>query len=166
MWKHIASNALTLFILALVVIAGVIAWGQRQYSGPGPLTDAICVEVPRGSNMRTVSQNLLSNGAISNDSIFRLGADYAGKAGDLKAGSFVVPAGASMEEIVDIVTKGGASTCGTTIVYRIGVRESHIEVRELDPATGNMVELAEYVPGSGDVPAFKFQFILWLKFGT
>ena len=153
MWKHIASNALTLFILALVVIAGVIAWGQRQYSGPGPLTDAICVEVPRGSNMRTVSQSLLSNGAISNDSIFRLGADYAGKAGDLKAGSFVVPAGASMEEIVDIVTKGGASTCGTTIVYRIGVRESHIEVRELDPATGNMVELAEYVPGSGDVPA-------------
>ena len=51
------------------------------------------------------------------------------------------------------MTKGGASTCGTTIVYRIGVRESHIEVRELDPATGNMVELAEYVPGSGDVPA-------------
>jgi len=96
MWKHIASNALTLIIVILVVLAGVITWGQRQYVNSGPLQAAICVEVAPGSNMRRVSEDLLAKGAISNDSIFRVGSDYTGKAGDLKAGSFLVPAGASM----------------------------------------------------------------------
>ena len=30
----------------------------------------------------------------------------------------------SMEEITDIVTRGGASTCGTEVVYRIGVNRT------------------------------------------
>ena len=75
MWKHIASNALTLFIVILIVAAGVLAWGQRQFSGPGPLADAICLEVPRGSNMRRVSESLLGKGAISNDSNHPMGAE-------------------------------------------------------------------------------------------
>jgi len=153
MWKHIASNALTLIIVILVVLAGVITWGQRQYVNSGPLQAAICVEVAPGSNMRRVSEDLLAKGAISNDSIFRVGSDYTGKAGDLKAGSFLVPAGASMAEIVDIVTRGGANTCGTEIVYRVGVNSARVEVRELDPATNRFVKMAEFVPGSDAVPA-------------
>jgi UPF0755 protein len=153
MWKHIASNAMTLFILALIALASVIAWGQRQYAGPGPLEAAICVEVPSGTNMRRVSQDLLAQGAISNDSIFRVGSDYAGKADDLKAGSFLVPSGASMAEIVDILTRGGANTCGTEIVFRVGVNSARVEVRELDPETNRFVEQAEFVPGVDAVPA-------------
>ena len=42
-------------------------------------------------------------------------------------------AGASMQEIVDSVTRGGASTCGTEIVYRVGVTSIEARVRELDP---------------------------------
>jgi UPF0755 protein len=153
MWKHIASNAMTLFIVALIAMASAIAWGQRQYAGPGPLQAAICVEVPSGSNMRRVSEDLLEKGAISNDSIFRVGSDYSGKAGDLKAGSFLVPSGASMSEIVDILTRGGANTCGTEIVFRVGVNTARVEVRELDPETNRFVEQAEFVPGVDSVPA-------------
>ena len=85
--------------------------------------------------------------------ILRLGADYAGKASQLKAGSFLVPAGASMEEIVDIVTRGGASTCGTEVVYRIGVTRSGVVVRELDPATNRYVEKASFDPATEQTPA-------------
>ena len=58
-----------------------------------------------------------------------------------------------MEEIVDIVTRGGQSTCGTEVVYRINVAGLQAEVRELDPATDRFVELAEFVPGEDDLPA-------------
>lgn len=152
MWRSIASNAVTFLVVALFLAGGVIMWGRGQYEGPGPLTEAICVQVDRGSNFRRVSRDLEAQGAVTSGSIFRMGADYAGKTGDLKAGSYLVEPGATMEEIVDVVTRGGASTCGTEVVYRIGVNRMSAQVRELDPATNRFVERAEYQPGVDEVP--------------
>ncbi|MEX0370087.1 MAG: endolytic transglycosylase MltG [Tateyamaria sp.] len=153
MWRSIASNALTFLIVALFVLGGVILWGRGQYESPGPLTQAICVQVDRGSNFRRVSRDLEAQGAVTSGQIFRIGADYAGKTDALKAGSFLVEPGASMEEIVDVVTRGGASTCGTEVVYRIGVNRLSAQVRELDPTTNRFVERAEFQPGEEDTPA-------------
>ncbi len=152
MWRSIASNALTLLIVGLFLLGGLILWGQRQYQSTGPLDAAICLRVERGSNMKAVSRNLEAQGAVTNGMIFRLGADYADKAGQLKAGSFLVPAGASMEEIVDVVTRGGASTCGTEIVYRIGVTRVSAQLRDLDPETGQFAEVAAFDPLAEDEP--------------
>jgi len=152
MWRAIASNALTILIVALFLLGGVIIWGQREYQEAGPLSDAICLRVESGSNFKTVSQALEQKGAISSGAILRLGADYTEKADKLKAGSFLVPQGASMEEIVDIVTRGGASTCGTEVVYRVGVTRSAIVVRELDPATNRYVEVTAFNPAEDEAP--------------
>jgi UPF0755 protein len=152
MWRSIASNALTLGIVVLVLVAGALGWAQRQYVGPGPLDASICYRVEPGANMARVSRDLLAEGAVSSGAIFRVGADYAGKADLLKAGSFLIPQGASMAEIVDIVTRGGASTCGTEVILRVGVASAEVLVRELDPATQRFNEVASFVPG-GEVPA-------------
>jgi len=153
MWKHIASNALTFFVVALFLIAGVISFGSKQYGEDGPLVQAICVEVDRGSNMRIVSQDLAAQGAIKSATVMRIGADYADKASELKAGSFLVPEGASMEDIVDIVTRGGQNTCGIEVVYRIGVTRTQVQVRELEPATNRFIDVAEFNPAVDDEPA-------------
>ncbi len=152
MWRHIASNVLTLFVVVLFLAGGVIAWGANQYSAEGPLADAICLRVESGSTMSRVSRDLEEQGAISSGTIFRLGADYADKTSQLKAGSFLVTPGASMEEIVDSVTRGGASTCGTEVVYRIGVLRTTVQVRELDPATNSYVERVVFNPAEDAVP--------------
>src|SRR5690606_34938378 len=115
------SNALTLFIVILVGIAGVVAWGQRQYTGPGPLEEAMCFRVERGDSLTRVSERLAQEGAIDSSRIFRIGADYEEKAGSLKFGSYLIPAGASMQEVVETITRGGQSTCGTEVNYQIGV---------------------------------------------
>ncbi|MEN8832767.1 endolytic transglycosylase MltG [Pacificibacter sp.] len=146
MWRAIASNALSLLIVALAILAGVIAWGKGQYTAEGPLTSAICLRVEPGSNMTRVSKQLERQGAVSNGSIFRIGADYMDKGSLLKAGAFLIPEKASMTEIVDIVTRGGASSCGTEIVYRIGVNRTDVLVRELDPATGSYAKVADFYP--------------------
>jgi len=152
MWKHIASNALTFLIVLLFLVGGVITWGTSQYSAEGPLDQAICVQVRSGSNMRIVSNDLVDQDAISSAGIFRMGADYADKTSQLKAGSFLVPERSSMEEIVDIVTRGGQSTCGTEIVYRVGVTRVTAQVRELEPATGRFVERANFEPTEEETP--------------
>ena len=152
MWRHIASNAVTFLIVALFLLGGIIMWGRGQYSAPGPLTQAICLQVERGSNMRTVGDNLVAQDAVTSASIFRIGAEYQNKTRALKAGSFLIPPDASMQEIVDTVTRGGASTCGTEVVYRIGVNRISTQVRELDPATNRFEERAEFTPGVDEVP--------------
>ncbi|MEL6701928.1 MAG: endolytic transglycosylase MltG, partial [Pseudomonadota bacterium] len=91
-------------------------------------------------------------GAISSRAIFRMGADYTDKARLLKAGSFLIPEGASMEQIIDDVTASGQSTCGTEVVYRVGVNRTSAQVRELDPETNRFVERAEFDPGSEEAP--------------
>jgi len=57
-----------------------------------------------------------------------------------------------MSEIVSIITDGGPSTCGTEIVYRIGVSRIAVQVRELDPDTGRFVEKMNFNPQDA-VPA-------------
>lgn len=153
MWRHIASNAVTFMMVALFLMGGVILWGRAQYDAPGPLAQAVCVQVERGSNMRRVSEQLADQGAVSSASIFRIGADYEDKTQQLKAGSFLVEPETSMREIVSQVTKGGASTCGIEAVYRIGVNRISVQVRELDPATNRFVERVAFVPGEDAEPA-------------
>ncbi len=153
MWRNIASTALSLMVVVLLVVGGLVAWGQRQYHDPGPLEAAICLKVESGSTFRRVADTLAEQDAVTSAAIFRIGADYAGKTSQLKAGSFLVPQGASMAEIVDIVTRGGASTCGTEIVYRIGVTASDIQVRELDPSTERFVTRVEFAPDAETIPA-------------
>ncbi len=153
MWRSIASNAVSLIALLLFLAGGVILWGRAEYQSEGPLAEAICLKVDRGSNFGRVSADLESEGAVSNGSILRMGADYSGKISLLKAGSYLIEAGASMEEIVDAVTRGGASTCGTEVIYRVGVNQVSAVVRELDPATQRFFEKAEYRFGEGEPPA-------------
>jgi len=153
MWRSLASNMLTVLAVVLFLLAGLILWGQREYVAEGPLDHAVCVRVASGSTMTKVSRKLEDDGAISSGTVFRLGAQYSEKTSQLKAGNFLVPAHASMETIVDVITRGGASSCGAEVVYRIGVTRSRAELHELDPDTMTDVELAKFDLGSEEVPA-------------
>ena len=152
MWKSIASNALTLFIVLLVVAAGVVAWGRNEFTKPGPLADAICVQVEKNATLSAVSRSLEGRGAVSDARIFRIGADYSGRAGDLKFGSYLIGPGASMAQVLDALTAGGQSTCGQEVNFRIGIVSAAVILRELDPATNRFVEVVKFDPSVDAVP--------------
>lgn len=152
MWRSIASNALTLFIVLLVMAAGLLAWGRESYSGPGPLTEAICFRVERGASLSSVSRALQDQGAVSDARIFRIGADYSDKAQLLKFGSYLLPPGASMAEVLATLTEGGQSTCGREVNFRIGVNSADVVLRELDAATNRYVEVVKFDPAVEAAP--------------
>lgn len=152
MWRSIASNALTVFIVILIGVGIAIAVAQKTYRGPGPLAEAICLSVPRGASLTTVTTDLAQKGAVVSSVLLRLGAEYSDKADSLKAGNFLIPAGSSMEQIVDLMTRGGQSTCGSDVNLRIGVTASEVQVRELDPATGIFEVVEAFVPGDAVPP--------------
>lgn len=147
MIRHIVANAFTLMIVGLIALAIIIAAGQRQFTGPGPLTQAICYRVAPGASLQQVSGQLAQMGAIASPQVFRIGARYTERADQLRFGSYLVPEAASMDEIMDILTRGGASTCGSEIQYRIGVTRIDTLVRELDPATQRFETVIEFDAG-------------------
>jgi len=151
-WRHIASNFLTLLIVVLIAAAAAVAWAKHEYARPGPGAVAACVRVAPGASLNAVSQQLAEQGVVSNAYIFRAGADYAGKSRELKYGSYLMPPHASMEEIVRAITAGGPSTCGTELMLRIGVRENAVILRDMDAGIGQMAEQAKYDPASEPVP--------------
>ena len=153
MWKHIAANALTLLIVAFIVLGGVVAMAQRAFVSEGPLSAPICLRVEPGASLSDVSRSLQDQGALSNATLFRVGAQYDGRDSRLRFGSYLVPEAASMDEILDIVTRGGASTCGTEVVLRIGVTTAEYQVRELDPATQRFVETVSLPLETTEFPA-------------
>ncbi|MDE0589890.1 endolytic transglycosylase MltG [Halocynthiibacter sp. C4] len=153
MWRNFTSSALTFLLVLMFCAGGMLLWAKNQYSAEGPLEQAICLRVEQGSTMGHVSTSLAEQGAISSGYLFRVGVNYSDKAADLKAGSFLIPAGASMEGIVDLVTGDGRSTCGSEIVYRIGVLRSEVQLRELDPETNRFEEKFSFDPNADEVPA-------------
>ena len=141
MWRSIASNALTLFIVVLVVAAGLLAWGREQFTGAGPLEQAICFRVERGASLSSVSRALEEQGAVSDARIFRIGADY-----------LVLP-GQSMASVLDVLTAGGQSTCGREVNFRISVASAEVVLRQLDPETNRYVEVVAFDPALMAAPA-------------
>ena len=144
MWRHIASNFLTILILGMFLLVGIVGLGVQQYRTPGPLAEAVCVTVPRGGSIKRLASDLADKGVIESALVFELGSDYTGKSDELKFGQYRIPEAASMETVVSIVTRGGRNTCGTEVVYRVGINKMQIQVRELDPATNRFVELASF----------------------
>lgn len=153
MWRAVASNALTFFIVILIVAAGLLAWGRQAYNGPGPLTQAVCFKVERGASLSQVSRALEAQGAVSDARVFRIGADYADKGGDLKFGSYLIQPGSSMAAVIDQLTAGGQSTCGREVNFRISVNTTDVVVRELDAATNRYEEVLKFDPTTEAAPA-------------
>lgn len=152
MWRSVASNALTLFIVILVGVAALVAWGRNEFVAPGPLTEAICLQVERGASLSAVSRNLEERGAITDARIFRIGAEYSDRADDLKFGSFVVPASASMSQVLEAITATGRSTCGRDLNFRIGVTRSDVVLSELDLTSKTNREVARFDAGVDPLP--------------
>ncbi len=156
MWRNLASNMLTLLVVGMIAVAGLVAWGQSQYVAEGPLESPICFQVPSGGSMTRVADDLAEQGAISNATIYRLGAEYSGLSPRLKAGSFLIEPGTSMEEIVATVTGDGRSTCGTEVLYIIAVNGQEKRVRELDPQTQSFEVIAEFDPKDDAEPPAEY----------
>ena len=125
---------------------------KSKFYVPGPLEQAICLKVKSGSSMSKVALQLGDQGAITSTQLFNIGVDYTNRASDLKAGNFLIRAGASMAEIADQITTSGRNTCGTEVIYRVGVTRTTVLVRELDPMTNAYVEVARFNPAEEVAP--------------
>ncbi|MXU66308.1 endolytic transglycosylase MltG [Oceanomicrobium pacificus] len=154
MARHIAANALTLIIAGLVVIAILLSWSKSQFEDEGPLAEPVLFSVERGDTLNRVTARLSEAGAISNETIFRLGARYQGYDRTLKFGEYELPAGASMQAILDLISSGRG------VQYRVTIPEgftSFEAVQRLNAVAELTGEITE-VPPEGTLAPDTYQF--------
>ena len=153
--RHVAANALTLLIVGLVVIFGIVTWAQQAYRAPGPLTAPLDFQVDRGEGFASVSDKLAKRGAISSPRVFRIAARYNELDAGLKFGEYEIPAGASMEEILRLLNKGGNVVRQVVVPEGLTSRQVVDLLMAQDELTG---EIAEVPPEGSLAPAgYDFQ---------
>ena len=133
--------------MALAILAG---WTRNAFVNEGPLDEAIYFDVASGARLTGVSEDLAEAGAVSSALLFRLNTRFQDRAQDLRFGTYEIPAGASMDDILDIVTSGGASVVryqATYVLRNAGTGE--LRLRERVPGSGEVVELATFAYEDG-----------------
>jgi UPF0755 protein len=91
-------------VTALAVLA--LVWGGTtlgRWFGAGPLTRDASFTVPEGTTLARLAIRLEQAGAVRSADSFRLRARILGGGGDIKAGEFLLPKGASERQILAIV---------------------------------------------------------------
>ncbi len=150
--KHFAANFFNLLIIGMIALAGFVYWAKAEFYKAGPLTEAIFIEVPRGGNMRGVSKELEEKGAVTHGTIMRVGSDYLEKSSQLKFGNYEIPAGASMADILEIVTKGGRSNFRFVARYNVKVAgPAELILRERTSSDATPSVIAAFTVGD-DMP--------------
>ena len=143
-WRRFAAGVVAAVFLGIAAVIGLVAYGQRQFTTPGPLEQAIFFSIPRGASVVSVSNSLLAQGAIRSARIFQAGAAYTDEASKIKFGTFEIPAGASMEDILDLVTRSAASREQFVVTLSISGTGSRTTLRERIAGADETRELAKF----------------------
>ncbi len=106
-----------LIVIAAAAVAGGWFWLNGVYTADGPTTadgKPRAVIVAKGGTAQTIAAKLKAAGAIADDGQFRLAVRAmefvpGAKKLVLKAGEYDIPSGASMKQIVDLLSSGKAT---------------------------------------------------------
>lgn len=118
-WRYL--RPVTIFLISLLLVAGMLFFGVRmvldRYILPVNIDDAtpITVTIENSSSASTIAKVLYEAGGegkpglIANKAVFKIYVDFIGKAGKLKAGTYILSRNMSIAQIVDELCKGEAA---------------------------------------------------------
>ena len=144
--SRFARNRLVVFshfLLSLMMIAAVGAgaaayYGKVQFDKAGPVETPKLFVVEKNSTMRDVAKRLYTEGVISDERIFHVAARATGNASRLKAGEYEVPVGASMRDVMNIITSGRSVEYSVTIPEGLTVQQAWARIANNPSFTGPM----------------------------
>ena len=108
------------YIILLIIGSAAFAalffyLGYRAFHLPSETADETAFVVPKGQGLIRTSRILDEEGLITDRDIFKVGVMLLGQERNLKAGEFLIPAGSSMRDIMDILVKGEVIQHSVTI---------------------------------------------------
>jgi len=151
--KNIAANVFSILIVIGIGVLVAIGYAKYEFTKSGPLSEDVAVVLPKGAALKDTSRLLVLYGAIGDEFgqefLFRLGARYRREDRAIRYGEYLIPAGASMEEILALLVSGDSIQYKVTVPEGLTSFEIVEILRASDVLTGEIAE----VPPEGSLAA-------------
>lgn len=133
-------------LLALVVVLALLAGGAgyawHAYTAPGPLAEPAQVVIPRGGTER-IAGALAERGVIRDARAFALAAWLTRSEGPLRAAEFAFPAGASVDQVLQILREARPVQRRLTIAEGLTAHQIRALLERTEGLTGETPAFAE-----------------------
>ncbi|MCY4006374.1 MAG: endolytic transglycosylase MltG [Rhodobacteraceae bacterium] len=152
-WRFFTIAAISVILLSVGAVIVVITSAQQQFYAPGPHTTTSFFEIERGAAPAHVAASLAEAGLIATSGpipaplIFREGARRTERAQIIRFGTFEIPAGASMDRILEIITDAEASKPRFRITLVASINGGRMVFGERQAGSLDYVERAVILPG-------------------
>ncbi|AGF74345.1 aminodeoxychorismate lyase [Bartonella australis AUST/NH1] len=147
---------LMLIVIAILSISIPLYIGKNIFEGKGIAKEEKIVLIRPGTGIREIASLLEKNGLIRSSDIFVYGVSYHQKAAHLKAGEYLIPPYASMQDIMEILVKG------KSLEYAFTVPEGLTVQQVFDRLAANKIlvgDLPEILPPEGSLITDTVRFI-------
>lgn len=98
------SRRLTAIIILILIVLGFYGWSQ--WLPPKGSGQTVTFEIPQGATSQEIAHLLAEKGLIKNSLVFRSYLLVGGQAASLQAGTYAIPKGSTIPEILDVIAKG------------------------------------------------------------
>jgi UPF0755 protein len=132
---------MTIVVVGVVVAGGAAFFGKMQFERAGQLDQARPVTIDRGTDLSGIADLLQKSGAISSKWLFIAGVWLTGQESNLKAGEYLIPAHASMREIMDSMIAGRGILYSITIPEGLTSQQIVDLLNEDDILVGEITEI-------------------------
>jgi len=146
--------ALTVVIVAMVAVGAAFFLGKMQFERRGSLDQAGSITIEPGKGLTAIADQLQKDGFINSKWLFVAGVWLSSEENGLKAGEYLIPARASMREIMDTIVSGKG------ILYSITVPEGLTSQQVADRVNADPVLVGDPVdpPAEGSVLPETYKF--------
>jgi len=145
---------LTMVVIGVVIGGGAIYVAKRQFDHASGLEQARAFTVDNQTGLRAIADKLQQDGLISSKWLFVAGVTMNKQQRNLKAGEYLIPAHASMHDIMDTMVTGRG------ILYSVTIPEGLTSQQVVDRLMGDEVlvgDVAEIPPEGSLLPdTYKF----------
>jgi UPF0755 protein len=132
---------LTVVVIAIVAGGAALFFGKMQFDSPGSLDQARTITIEQGKGLSAISDALQKSGVITSKWLFVAGVWFSRQQSDLKPGEYLIPAHASMRDIMDTLVAGRG------IVYSLTIPEGLTSEQVISCMTADSVPVGEDIPG-------------------
>ena len=153
--KRLISFLFGLTVLAALALAGGWLWFNGQVTAPGPTISEQVFIVQEGETLSSVAKRLETDGFIPDARLLRVRAKLDGTETGIKKGEFVIPAEASVADILDKLVDGKAIVHKLTIPEGFTVAQAMKRIAANKKLTG---DLPDVLPAEGEILADTYFF--------
>lgn len=130
-------NFLFSAVIILVILAVISLYlAKGIFNGSGPSQQSKIVWIKPGTGIKGIASILANSGLINSESFFVYGVSFENKSKDLKAGEYLIPAHASMRQIIDILVSGKSIQHSFTVPEGLTVQQVFERLQQQDFLSG------------------------------